>query len=59
MAEGNPTRFVGLDVHKFYLIAVGACVGARAERQPVFGPPKNQLTITCQPPARRRARLSI
>jgi len=23
MAESNPTRFVGLDAHKFYLIAVG------------------------------------
>jgi transposase len=42
MAESRPTRFVGLDVHKFYLIAVGV----DAERQPVYGPqrvPLNRL----------------
>jgi transposase len=47
MADQQPLRFVGLDVHKFYLIAIGACVGARAERQQVYGPqrvPLNHLT---------------
>jgi len=34
MAESRPTRFVGLDVHKFYLVAVGV----NAERQQVYGP---------------------
>ena len=42
MADNKPTRFVGLDVHKFYLIAIGV----DAERQPVYGPqrvPLNRL----------------
>ena len=32
MADNKPMRFVGLDVHKFYLIAVGV----DAERKQVY-----------------------
>jgi transposase len=42
MSDSRPTRFVGLDVHKFYLIAIGV----DAERKQVYGPqrvPLNRL----------------
>ena len=35
-----PTRFIGLDVHKFYLIAVGV----DAQLHEVFGPVRVPLT---------------
>ncbi len=39
VAETTPTRFIGLDVHKFYLIAVGV----DAERHQVLGPQRVRL----------------
>lgn len=33
-SRNSPTRFIGLDIHKHYLVAVGV----DAQQQPVFGP---------------------
>jgi hypothetical protein len=40
MAE-NPARFIGLDIHKEYFVAVGV----NAEREVVFGPQRGHPSL--------------
>ena len=39
--NAKPERFIGIDAHKYYLIAVGV----DAERNPVYGPQRVSLVL--------------
>ena len=40
MASATPSRFIGLDIHKYYLVAIGV----NAQQEQVFGPHTVQLS---------------
>jgi hypothetical protein len=52
MAAERPTRFVGLDIHKAYFVAIGVT----AAQEPVFGPQRveNRRLEPGSPPISRR-----